>query len=696
MNLLVAFLAILLAGMMGIPFFRGKGQSIFFFGITLLLAALSVPLAFGTLTGDVYELILEGNMLTGKIPLRVDALSGWFMLIINFVFVTGGFYGLFYLDSYPASKNVLSLHYSSFVLLHASLLALCVIQNSLIFLVAWELMTMAAFVTVIFEHEKWTTVKAGINFFMQSHISLLFLMTGFIYAAILTGSYDFNALKEVTSGGTGAAALVLLLCFIAGFGVKAGFVPFHTWLPHAHPAAPAHISGIMSGIIIKIGIFGILRMLTILPVDFSEAGYLLLAISLVSGVYGVMLAIVQHNLKKLLAYHSIENIGIIGMGIGIGCIGLGSGNPLMASLGFAGALLHVLNHALFKSLLFYTAGNVYQSTHTLHIEHLGGVMKKMPHTAILFLIAAIAICGIPPFNGFVSEFLIYAGMYNWLKDASLVVLVVIVFSIMALVLIGGFALLCFTKAFGIVFLGNPRQPFHTPVREVSKLQLIPLYILALLIVMIGIFPGFFLQYLSKPVALLTGMPYHEAIPVFQGVSSIMEPVAWAAWGMIAVTLLIWGVRKWAIWRIRSRAFRLKPEVASRKSQIPYPESRTTPTWSCGYVASTPKLQYTAGSFVRSYTKLFRSILLFSKKETTITGIFPSGGHYESHAYDKVEKWLIDKPFGALQWFMGRFFFLHNGKLQVYILYGIFFILAVIISPILFGKFLQLIEFFKLL
>ena len=673
MNLLVAFIAILIAGMTGMPFFKGQGQKYFFFGIVLLLVAITGPLAFNALTGKTFELILEGNPVTGKIPFRVDALSGWFMLIINFVFITGAFYGLFYLNSYQVAKNGLHLHFSSFLLLQASLLALCVIQNSLLFLVAWELMTLAAFVTVIFDHEKWATVKAGINFFIQSHISLLLLMTGFIYAAILTGSYDFLALKEVASAGSGAASMMLLLCFITGFAIKAGFVPFHTWLPYAHPAAPAHISGIMSGVIIKIGIFGILRMLLLLPVDYTAAGYLMLAVSMVSGLYGVMLAIVQHNLKKLLAYHSIENIGIIGMGIGIGCIGLGNGNHLMASLGFAGALLHVLNHALFKSLLFYTAGNVYQKTHTLHIEHLGGVMKKMPHTAILFLVAAIAICGIPPFNGFISEFLIYAGLYNWLKDASLVVLVAIVFSILALVLIGGFALLCFTKAFGIVFLGNPRQTSHISVSEVSKFQLVPLYILALLIVMIGVFPGFFLHYLSNPVALLTKMPLQEASPVYNGVTDIMNPVAWSAWGLIGITLLIWGVRAWVTGKTKSR---------------------TSPTWSCGYVAPTPRLQYTAGSFVRSYTKLFRSILLFSKKETTIKEIFPSVGHYESHAYDKVEKWLIDKPIGALQWFMGRFLFLQNGKLQVYILYGILFILAVIIFPILSGKFSQLIEFFK--
>jgi len=270
--------------------------------------------------------------------------------------------------------------------------------------------------------------------------------------AVKTGSFDFNAISIYTASHQDVTTLLLFMFFFIAFAVKAGFVPFHTWLPYAHPAAPAHISGIMSGVLIKIGIFGILRMILLIKTDYTTIGYIILTLSVVSGLYGVMLAIMQHNLKKLLAYHSIENIGIIGIGIGIGCIGLGANNPIVASLGFAGALLHTLNHALFKSLLFYTAGNVYQATHTLDIEKLGGLVKKMPQTAILFLIAAIAICGIPPFNGFISEFIIYNALYYWTQDAMMLSLLACIFSVLGLVLIGGLAMLCFTKAFGVVFL----------------------------------------------------------------------------------------------------------------------------------------------------------------------------------------------------------------------------------------------------
>jgi NADH:ubiquinone oxidoreductase subunit 5 (subunit L)/multisubunit Na+/H+ antiporter MnhA subunit len=386
-----------------------------------------------------------------------------------------------------------------------------------------------------------------------------------------------------------------------------------------------------------------------------------------------MLAIIQHNLKKLLAYHSIENIGIIGIGIGMGCIGLGSDNMVLASLGFAGALLHTLNHALFKSLLFYTSGNVYQATHTLNVEHLGGLIKKMPQTALLFLIAAIAICGIPPFNGFISEFIIYTGLYHWLQNAMLVSLITIIFSVLGLVMIGGLAMLCFTKAFGIVFLGSARREFHHEIKEAPFIQLLPLYLIAFVIVMIGLFPQLFLSFLLQPISLFTDIQQVSFNP-FQGKAfDALQPVGWAAWGFIILVILIFSLRKFAL--------------RNRKIE-------TSSTWGCGYVAPTSKIQYTAGSFVRTYSKLFKSILLSFRHEKEIQGIFPTGGYYESQPYDKIEKWLIDNPIRAFKSLMSRFLFLHNGKLQFYILYGILFIVAVICIPLFYEKINTFIDFLK--
>lgn len=673
MNLLIAFLVLPILMIIVIPFLKVREKGIFTLSAILINALISGYFAVQTLTGQVFDFTFAGSYVTGPIRIQIDALSGWFILILNFVFLTGGFYGLFYMKAYQTQRKNLTLHSVSFILLHTALISLCAIQNSIVFLIAWEVMALSAFMVVIFEHGKMATLKAGINYLIQSHVCILFLMLGFIWVAIKTGSFDFQSITSYTELHKGATGMILFFCFFIGFAIKAGFVPFHTWLPHAHPAAPSHISGIMSGVIIKIGIFGILRMLLLIKTDYTIVGYFILFGSVISGLYGVMLAIVQHNLKRLLAYHSIENIGIIGMGIGIGCIGLGNGNQLLAALGFAGAMLHTLNHALFKSLLFYTAGIVYHATHTMNIEHLGGLIKKMPQTALLFLIAAIAICGIPPFNGFISEFIIYNGLYQWIQGAKLVPLIAIIFSILGLVLIGGLALFCFTKAFGVVFLGQPRHQFRHEVKEAPFMERLPLYFIAFFILIIGLFPKFFLSLLVQPVSLFTGLNQPTFIPFQDGSIDALQPISLASGGFILLIILLFYIRKLAI---RNREVTIEP------------------TWGCGYVAPTPKIQYTASSFVRSYSKLFNLFLLFEKKEKTVSGIFPDEAHFKTHPSDRMEKWLIDKPIKAYKTFLSWFLFLNSGKLQYSILYGIIFIVSVICIPLFYDTIISFIDFLK--
>ena len=673
MLLIKAYILVPLVVLLLVPFLKVRGKGIVVFAAVVINALLSGYFAVHTLMGQPFEFILQGSSITGNIPLRIDALSGWFILIINFVFITGGFYGLFYMKTYREQTNNLSLHAIVFVLIQSALISLCAIQNGLVFLIAWEMMTLSAFLTVIFEHEKITTLNAGINYLIQSHIAIVFLMLGFIWVAFKTGSYDFTAITQYTAEHPGPASLMLFLCFFIGFAFKAGFVPFHTWLPYAHPAAPSHVSGIMSGVLIKIGIFGILRWLLIMKLEFTTIGYIILLISVITGLYGVMLAITQHNLKRLLAYHSVENIGIIGMGIGLGCIGIGSGMPVLATLGFAGALLHTLNHALFKSLLFYTAGIVYQATHTMNIEQLGGLIKKMPQTAILFLIAALAICGIPPFNGFISEFIIYSGLFGAMQNALLVPLMVIIFSILGLVLIGGLAMICFTKAFGIVFLGTPRLTFAHPVKDAPFIQLAPLYLIVALILSIGLFPQGFLSLLSQPLSLFTGQPMEPLLSLSP--LNTMPLISRIMMGFIVFIVLVYLLKKTVL---RNR------------------QTTVAPTWGCGYNAPAPRLQYTASSFVRSYMKLFGAFLLIIRKEKKLHGIFPSGSSYESHPYDKVEKWIIDNPIHWYRTALHRFTFLQNGKLQLYILYGIIFITSVIAIPLFYEKIIAFVKLLKLI
>lgn len=656
------YIAILVLSLFVIPFLKMKWKGIITLFLVIFNAILSGNLVFPALLGEKLAFVFKGSIVTGVIPIRIDGLSAWFILLINFTLITGAIYGLQYMKAYRKQTANISLHCLAYLLVQTSLTAICVIQNSLVFLFAWEIMTISSFVLIIFEYYKQDTLKAGINFLIQSHAGVLFLTLGFIWVYYRTGSYDFEAISQFSTSFPPNTSLALFFFFFIGFAVKAGFVPFHTWLPYAHPVAPSHISGVMSGVIIKIGIFGILRMLQLIQTDYVVLGYIILIFSVLSGIYGVMLAILQHNLKKLLAYHSIENIGIIGVGIGLGTLGIGQHNSSLIMLGFGGALLHVLNHSLFKSLLFYSAGNVYQTTHIMNIEHLGGLVKQMPHTTILFLIAALAICGLPPFNGFVSEFLIYSGMFNGMASKEMLNLVVLLFSVFGMVLIGGLALLCFTKAFGAMFLGNPRHQFNTEPKESNPGKLISMYMVAAFIVAIGLFPQFFFSLLSEPLKLYSDkVNILEEISIGTSITETMQSIGFSSAGFIVLGLLIFFVRK---------------TITAKK-----PKPILT-TWGCGYVGDTEKMQYTASSFIRSYRKLAEPLFSIQKKKIEIAGVFPIAGRHETHPHDKIEEWLIDKPWNFLKFFFGKFRFLQNGNPQFYVLYGAFFIALIIGIPLI--------------
>jgi hydrogenase-4 component B len=637
----------------------------------IISALISGSVSVKALLGNSYETVFPGTYLFGNVPVVIDALSAWFILTINFTLITGAIYGFNYMKRYRDRKSDITMHCIAYLIAHFSLVGICSVQNGFIFLMLWEMMAVSVFILVIFDHHKPETIKAGINYLVQSHISIVFIMLGFIYVAYKTNSYGFDAIADFSGQQSVLAGTALFLCFFTGFAIKAGFVPFHTWLPYAHPAAPTHVSGIMSGVVIKIGIYGMLRMLLLIKTDYITIGYIILTISLITGIYGVMLAIIQHDLKKLLAYHSIENIGIIGLGIGIGCIGLGSANKWMTILGFSGALLHTLNHSLFKSLLFYSTGNILQVVRTVNIESLGGLMKKMPHTAVLFLTAAIAICGLPPLNGFISEFVILSGFYNWLYSANLLSLIAIIFSIGGLIFIGGLAMLCFTKAFSIVFLGNPREIYKSDINEAGFWQLFPMYLTVSLMVFIGLFPSMFLNLLQRPVTLFTHDIVFDLNLIKVGALDSLKTISWLFFGMIVLVIAFAYLRKYV--------------TKHRKVEL-------GTTWGCGYAASSGKTQYSASSFVRSYTKLAKPVLDIEKKEVEINEVFPGEKHYETDPYDMMERVLIDRPLKLIDKVADRFMFLQNGHLQRYILYGIVFITAVICLPLIIDRILIILRF----
>ncbi len=623
----------------------------------LINALITSWLAFPALSGQVVEFsIFTGNFM-GDTIVRIDGLSAWFILIINFTSLTGVFYGTGYLRAYTNPAPKLTLHWALFVMFHLAMVWVCMLQNGFAFLLAWEVMSLTSMLLVIFDSHNAQTLKAGINYLVQMHISVVFLTIGFVWVYSSTGSFSFEAIRSFFQSNNN---IWLFLVFFAGFGLKAGFIPLHSWLPHAHPAAPSHISGVMSGVIVKLGIYGIFRMITFLSKDYVLLGEIILSLSVLTGIYGILNASVHRDFKKMLAYCTIENIGIIGIGIGIGLIGIGDGSPVMYFLGFGGALLHVLNHSLFKSLLFYSAGSVYQQCHTRDMEHLGGLVKSMPKTAAIFLIGAVAIGGMPPFNGFVSEFIIYNGLIEGIHANSLSQILLFILSLAGLSVIGGLSVLTFTKTFGTIFLGQPRTELKHKPHEVSKIMLVPQYVIIAIMLSVAFIPQFYLGIIGN--ALTNMNPLGTDSSIVAGYAYTVTSVSLYSLLLIAIITLIWIVRSNV----------MKKRVESYG-----------PTWGCGYVAGTSRIQYTAKSFSKPLGKILNFMLIESKHydELKAGEIFPEKRSYVSHYHDIIERKLINPITHRLNYSANYFSFITNGKIQSYVLYGIVFILAMFILTV---------------
>jgi hydrogenase-4 component B len=649
---------VLTMGLAGLIIVKAKYRPLLALVIVLINTALSSYPSILALTSGPQTGVFNIAHLIGNIHVKIDGLSAWFILIINFTSITGALYGSGYLKAYKHLKVNMELHWVFYILFHSSMLWVCMFENGLGFLVAWELMSLSSLMLVIFEFQNNKTLKAGLNYMVQMHLSVAFLTLGFILLYIQTGSFDFGALAQTSQDPNSLWIFILLF---AGFAIKAGFIPFHTWLPHAHPAAPSHISGVMSGVIVKLGIYGIFRMIFNLRHDWVLFGEVILGLSVLTAVYGIANAVVKYDFKKMLAYCTIENIGIIGIGLGIGLIGIGNGNRTMVLLGFSGALLHTLNHSLFKSLLFYGAGNIYQQTHTRNIERLGGLIKKMPITALFFLLGSLAIGGVPPFNGFVSEFVIYYGLFTSLLNfQGILQAVLIISAITGLVMVGGMSLITFTKTFGVIFLGHPREELAHEPKEVSFIMLLPQYIILAIMLSIALLPQFYFRYANNIV--LDSLPMQ-----FMGVVTDLSPLAINI-GYIGKITAIFIVLLLSVFGIRKLVIRKLPSTSYE-------------TWGCGYVAPIVKAQYTGRSFIRSFGLLFNFIVPERKSSAKIpkNRIYPGQYSISMRYIDMLEKFFVIPLAKRLTFGLNYFQFIQNGQIQTYVLYGIFFVILVFLG-----------------
>lgn len=649
--LLASLAAPLFFGAMALVFSRFRASV--FFGVAGPVAAAATGLipALAVMLNNA-PLVLRftpGNALYA-VSLELDALSAVFLFAILLVCALSAVYGAGYMEKYRGKRNTGPSWFFLNVLVF-SMALVCLARHALLFLLAWEAMALSSFFLVAFESERTESRKAAWVYLVASQLGTAFLLPMFLILADAAGTLEFGA---VVPGLTPLLANTCFFLALVGFGTKAGVMPFHVWLPEAHPAAPSHVSAIMSGVMIKTGIYGLVRIILTLGTPPLFWGWTLVALGAVSGVLGVLFALAQHDLKRLLAYHSVENIGIILLGLGAGLIGLSMGSPLLAGLGFAGALMHVVNHALFKGLLFMGAGAVINAAHTREMDHLGGLLRKMPFTALFFLVGAMAITGLPPFNGFVSEFLVFTGSFAGAASLPAPGALPLLISIASLALIGGLAAACFTKAFGIVFLGAPRTPHVGEVKEAGALMTIPMALLALLCLCIGFCGPAALKLLSPAVMAAAGPG--AALPLLTASSWLFKASVVFA-GLVLLAALVW---------------------AARKILLSGRSSGKTVTWDCGYAAPTERMQYSASSFAQPITDLFGLFLRTRKTVRVGEGYFPEKASLETETPDFGREGLFRPVFGAAERFLSRFRVLQEGRLQIYVLYIVATLLALLI------------------
>ncbi len=624
-------------------------------GSAVLGAALGLVPVFQRLAGhSLRDIRWPWQVPYGELHLGLDPLSAVFLAAILCLSALAAIYGAPYLLASRKGKS-LGPPWLFFNLLVASMALLVVARNGMLFLMAWEVMAVASFFLVTFEHERAEVRAAGWTYLIAAHLGTAFLLAFFALLGSQAGSLDFDRFAALGSL-TPALAGGLFALAVVGFGAKAGFVPFHVWLPEAHPAAPSHVSALMSGVMIKTGIYGILRALTFLGPPPTWWGLLLIIIGLTSGVLGVLFALAQHDLKRLLAYHSVENIGIIALGMGVGVLGMSQGSVAIAVLGFAGALLHVVNHAAFKGLLFLGAGSVFHATGRREIDRLGGLLKRMPITGVTFLIGAAAISGLPPLNGFVSEFLILLGSFKGAIAAKGSTVAALTAVIVGLGLIGGLALACFTKAFGIVFLGEPRTKEATHAHESSPAFLAPMVALAAMCVFIGVAGVVSVRLVLPATAQITGVDLAVA-------QAQITPFAGPLGNVTVLAVVVLGI---ALGLASLRLLLLARRQVGR-----------TVTWDCGYEQPSPRMQYTSSSFAQPLVEVTRQVLRPRERLHKPEGYFPKGASFHSDTPDLFTERIYAPVLRVIERWGARLHWLQQGRLHLYLLY-IFITLVVLL------------------
>lgn len=577
----------------------------------------------------------------GRFAVGVDSLALVFLAPVFIVPALGSIYALGYWRQSEHSDNGRRLGIAYGVL--AGSMALVVIaRDGVLFLIAWEVMALAAYFAATAEEQDNPGVRrAGWVYLIATHVGTLCLLAMFALWRNTTGSFALLPAQAMSAGVAGTLFVLALI----GFGCKAGLMPLHVWLPGAHANAPSHVSAVMSGVMLKMGIYGIVRLTALLPVAPAWWGGVLLAVGAVTGVAGIAFAIGQHDLKRLLAYSSIENIGIIGMGLGLALLGRAQGRGDLVLLGLAGALLHVWNHALFKSLLFLNAGAIIHAVHTREMDRLGGLAKRMPWSAALFVVGAVAICALPPFNGFASEWLLYIGFFRSLTSGGEVAMAAV-----ALATIGALAVACFVQVLGTVFLGSSRSEATSHAHDPQACMILPMVALAVGCIAIGLFP------LIPAPLLERAVQSWATLPVATPAIVVLAPMHWISAMGLSLVALIGAIL--LVWKAMSHA-KTVGEAG---------------TWDCGYAQPTERMQYTGSSFGDTLVGLFTFILWPKHHWPQVQGTLARKARFRSVIPDTVLDRLVVPASDVARKYLPRLRMLQQGQTQIYVLY----VLAIVV------------------
>jgi len=612
-----------------------------FSGCALGLVAALQALAGGAVSA--YE--LPWSLPGGRLSVGMDALTAWFLLP---VFGLGGLSAIHGAASGTSGRG--RGHWAAYALLLAGMAIALTARNAVLFLAAWEGMALASFVLVAEDSKRPGVQEASWIYLVASQLGAACLILFFVLASSAAGDFSFAEIGSYVSDGrafSGRTAYLLLALAFVGFGTKAGLVPFHVWLPEAHPAAPSHVSALMSGAMIKTGLYGLVRLATWLPASgpgaelFENLGWTLLVVGIVSGVVGVLFALAQHDLKRLLAYSSVENIGIIALAIGLALIARAHGAPGLAAVAMAGGLLHVAYHAAFKGLLFLGAGSLIQATDEHEMDRMGGLLRRMPWTAGTFVIGAAAICAIPPFSGFASEFLAYLSALSAGTGSDQLLAFAGIAAVGSLALMGALAVATFVKVVGIALLGQPRTKASAEAVEMAPMGRVAPVALALVCAAGGIALPWLLPALTAPVrALIPAADLAGTAASARGASLVCA-------GLVALAAM-WLALRWLLLRNRERAVSL--------------------TWDCGFDEPAPRMQYTASSFAQPLLAVFARIVPVHSRYEEPSGYFPDQGKFTSHTPAMFSERLYRPAFAWAESLLGRLRILQHGQLHWYVLY----------------------------